>query len=95
MIARVAATNNIGTSDYIQVTGVPVETAPSQPFGLVNGVGTTNSQIQVNWASLSSGLETGGSPIISYRLDWDNGTGMMIWTPLVGLQSPYLGLTWT
>ena len=43
VIARVAATNHIGTSNYIQVIGVLVETAPSQPFGLANGSGTTNS----------------------------------------------------
>jgi hypothetical protein len=40
-------------------------------------------------------VETGGSPILSYRLDWDDGTDMIIWPTLVGEDTPYLGTTWT
>jgi len=44
---------------------------------------------------MTSNFESGGSPITSYRVEWDNGTGMNIWTPLVGYLSPYIGLDWT
>jgi hypothetical protein len=39
-----------------------------------SGLATTDTQIEVDWTALTS-TTTGNSPILSYNLYWDNGSG--------------------
>jgi hypothetical protein len=52
--------------------------------------GTTETKIVVEWDSLTD-VSTGDSPIITYYLEWDQGSGS--WTELIGLSSDYTTLT--
>ena len=54
---------------------------------------TSESQIVVNWAALSTAEDTGASPIVSYVLEWDQSTGS--WQTLVGDSSDYTSTTYT
>ena len=40
-----------------------------------NGPQTSDTQIDVQWAAMTTGLTSGNSPILSYTLYWDDGTG--------------------
>jgi hypothetical protein len=47
--------------------------------------------VEVVWTAITLATETGGSPITSYNLQWDSGTGSGTFTDLVGQQdSSYL-----
>lgn len=71
MNVRVAATNNIGTSTYAYIVGVLVETVPLAPKAMYQGDATTEQQIQIEWDRITDASETGGSEILSYRIEWD------------------------
>lgn len=47
---------------------------PSKPLPPTRGLLTNTAQIQIDWSSLLTSLETGGSPITSYNIQWDAGT---------------------
>lgn len=49
-------------------------TIPSQMAPPTRGSTTTESQITLNWVALT-GASTGYSPILSYIVYWDNGSG--------------------
>jgi hypothetical protein len=91
---RIAATNTIGTSPYLTEIGVAVQTVPEAPSAVAQGSQTTEEQIEVKWSLVTDEYESGGTPILSYRLDWDNGTNLMIWTTLIGYESAYDGVAW-
>ena len=55
---------------------------------------TTDTQIHVVWDEIVSSVQTGGAPILSYRLEWDDATEMKVWTTLVGYDTAYMGLMW-
>lgn len=42
VVIRLAATNNIGTSPYIEIDGVLVETVPLKPSSVMKGEDTTD-----------------------------------------------------
>ena len=44
-------------------------------LGLVAGPATTESQVELVWEALATAEETGGSPILSYNVQWDQGNG--------------------
>lgn len=48
----------------------------------------------MTWSEITEDSQTGGADILSYRLDWDNGTNQMIWTTIVGYDSAYIGTAW-
>lgn len=48
----------------------------------------------MNWNALTTDEETGGATILSYSLEWDNGSGLDNYTPLVGYSSDFTGLTY-
>lgn len=62
---------------------------------MTRGSTTSFSQIQVDWTLLITDTQIGGSPILSYELDWDAGQNQNIWQDLVGYQAAYLGNTHT
>jgi len=73
---RASALNTYGqsTPSYVNTLGARVRTIPVQMSNPTRGSDTSETQIQVNWATLS-GTNTGNSDILSYALYWDNGSG--------------------
>jgi hypothetical protein len=78
IVARVAASNAAGIGAYsaLNTAGVLAQTPPvappSAPYG---GTATTESRLDVHWAFLAGPGDDGGSPILSYGLDVDDGAG--------------------
>jgi len=63
---------------------------------VVRGDETTEKQVQVNWVTQSTEIETGGSAIISYNLQYDQGSGNdNSWVDLIGYPSNFLQTTYT
>lgn len=58
------------------------------------GSATSISQIQVEWDALIS-PDNGDSTILSYSLEWDEGTNGVSWTVLVGLSTASTATTYT
>jgi hypothetical protein len=93
--AKVAAHNarGWGAHSEINTAGALVAVAPAAPALPTSGAGTTTTAVQVAWAALTTGAQTGGSAITSYNLDWDQGTGT--WAEVVGAASAYTAVTHT
>ena len=51
---RVASTNSIGTSPFIQTQGVLIETVPIAPQSVRKGNQTTEQQIHVLWDAITA-----------------------------------------
>jgi hypothetical protein len=58
---------------------------------LSSGASTSQSQIELDWAALTS-TNDGGATILSYGVLWDQGSST--WTELVGLSSDYPGVSY-
>jgi len=73
--AQVRAHNEYGAGELspANAAGVAVQTAPEQVVSLVAGPATTESQVELVWEALVTAAETGGSPILSYNAQWDQG----------------------
>lgn len=71
---RITATNVIGSSGLSPIgNGAIILTNPDSPLRLVNNPTTTNAyRILVSW---EQGIANGGTPVIDYRLWYDQGTG--------------------
>jgi hypothetical protein len=86
----VAATNLIGTSSFSsdssnQLSSAVVMNVPEKPESVpLRGPQTTTSQIHVVVQALEGDM-TGGSPILSYEIDYDRGTAE--WQELKGFSS--------
>jgi hypothetical protein len=89
----VSAKNLIGFGDVSPTssTAVTLQTEPQAPYAPTRGALTTTTQIHVTWTYLTTAIETGGSAITSYHLQWDSNTNMGTWTDIEGLNSPYTG----
>jgi len=55
----------------------------------------TSTSIQLNWAALTTSLQTGDSAITSYNLQWDSGNGNSVYSEIVGETTTYTLLTYT
>jgi hypothetical protein len=75
--AKIRAHNIYGYGDFSGVNsyGEYIQTEPGQVAGLGIGAGTTESVIELVWSELTTSAETGGAGILSYSLEWDQGTG--------------------
>ena len=89
VVVRLAATNNIGVSEFTQIDGVLVETVPLKPNPVFKGAGTTDLQIHVQWDPVTDFAETGGSAVVSYRLDWDDSSNELVWHTIAGHDTSY------
>ena len=71
--AKITATNIVGISDLANAgNGGTILTNPDQPTALTNIPATTSaSVIAFSW---TAGSLNGGSPVIEYRVNWDQGT---------------------
>jgi hypothetical protein len=99
IVARMSTTNAVGTSAYsdsTEISGVTyadVRTFPHQPASPpTRGSGTTLTQIEVVVAALT-GTATGGSPILSYHIEYDGASAGATWTELQGYSSNSLSLS--
>lgn len=89
---RVLAQNAIGDSSYstVNTLGADIRVAPLTPLlAPYRGSLTTITQIQVLVAQIT-GAQTGGSPITSYYIEFNDGTS---WSELQGYTTQSLDLT--
>lgn len=80
--AVVLATNEIGDSvnSDLNTSGILVQTVPDTPStGPSRGSASTSTSITVDYGP---DTEDGGSTILSYSLEWDQGTST--WVSLIG-----------
>ena len=71
-----------------------MQTVPLIPSAPTRDSSTTSTQLVVNWSQISSPND-GGSPIISYNLQYDAGSGATSWVDLIGNPTNSLVLTYT
>lgn len=94
---EVASINAIGTGllSNANTAGALIEVVPAKPpVPPIRDALTTQSSITVDYTVLT-GFATGGTPILTYSLEWDAGTNGVTWTVLIG-DSPYsLLITYT
>lgn len=60
-----------------------------------NGAATDDTQIQIDWTALSGPTDNGGSTVLTYNLQWDQGTNGVTWYNLIGSSSDSLATTYT
>jgi hypothetical protein len=84
--------NGWSSFSFPNSTGALVEYVPAQMNTPTNGLTTNELQIQVNWAALT-GVNTGGSTITSYNLQYDSGSAGYVWTNVLGIIPQFTGLT--
>jgi len=72
-----------------------VQTEPHTPGQApTRGATSSRTQLVADWLALT-GPETGGSPILSYALRYDDASGATVWTELLGVSADSLALTYT
>ena len=93
VIATVQSINTIGESlpSVENISGAVIRTKPLKPTTLVTRVdsGTTDTQITITYNNLLDLTLSGGSPVLSLNLYWDQGIGN--WVSLIGT-SPFYTL---
>jgi hypothetical protein len=91
--ARVQAQglNGWGAWSTNSVAGVTVQTEPGQGNTPTEGSQTSEAQVEVQWAALTTSAETGDSPITSYNLEYHVGSTdpTATWLDLAGEASEY------
>jgi len=97
IVVRASAKNAIGwgSTSSPNAAGATAKTVPQAPAQPTRNSGTTATQVVVDWTSLITDAEIGGSTILSYHLQFDSGTGGVSWTDLVGFSSNSLATTFT
>ena len=85
MLAKVQAYNVKGWSvlSAASTTYATLETEPTGAPATPTTSSKSETQIVVDWTNLAAG-DTGGSTILSYHLEYDDGTTGTTWTSLVG-----------
>ncbi len=80
--AMAKATNALGSSEYSSVNnvGVIALTRPAFMFEPYEGPLTVKDAIHLLWEPIVQPHHTGGVPILSYHIDWDQGS--FVWTEL-------------
>jgi hypothetical protein len=86
IVFRVSAYNANGWSDPSEenTSGATAKTTPAAMNAPVRDASSSESQIVVTWTALSGDAETGGASILSYILEWDEGSGGADWEVLTG-----------
>lgn len=79
--AKVIAINVVGSStSSLDGNGAIIVTVPDAPINLENDVAvTTGEQIGLTW---SAGVGAGGSPLIDYRISYDQASGVDVYVEL-------------
>ena len=94
--AKVIARNERGSSvaSDPNASGARVQVEPLAVTAPTRGSSTGPAQLEVNWSSLTTPND-GGSPVLSYHLQYDSGTSATSWTDVIGLSPDSLLLTFT
>jgi hypothetical protein len=99
---RVRAYNLKGEGQVSEenTSGATAKTVPTAPAAVTRGSSTSPSQVEAVWVALATTAETGGLPIRSYELEYDQGAsaepvGGSSWTTLVGNPSDSLLTSYT
>ena len=81
IVAKVAATNLIGqgTFSVANTVGLLVQTEPFAPESAPAVTSYDEQSIQLELSPLT-GDDAGGSTILYYALEWDSGSGGILWT---------------
>jgi hypothetical protein len=82
IVARVSATNVIGTSasSSENVSGVNMAQAPTSSLVLTRDASSTSTLLVINWSALSSPAN-GGSSITSYKIyEWNGQAYVLYYT---------------
>ena len=95
ILVRVTAVNEKGSSESpspVSTGSATAKVVPAQmpSSSITRGESTSEYQVHVSWTSMVTDEETGGAPIISYNLQYDQGTDGASWMDLVGSPSNYL-----
>lgn len=92
--AKVVASNERGWSaeSAANTDGAHVEVEPSAVTAPLRGVLTGPTQLDVYWSALNL-FDAGGSPVLSYHLQYDNATAAGQWLDVVGLAPDSMLLT--
>jgi hypothetical protein len=78
---RVSGVNSVGTGTPSNVISLTPSTIPG-PAIITSSISCDNQQVLVTWASTSPPVDTGGSPILSYNLQYSTSlTGPWLPTP--------------
>jgi hypothetical protein len=90
--ARVYSMNVVGQSEYSSIgNGAVILSIPSEPRNLANdAAASTSSDIKFTWYAPS---ETGGTPVIDYRVYYDQGDPST--TDFIALESNILDTEFT
>ena len=85
VVAKVQAHNQYGwgIQSIPNSVGALIQTPPNQMQAPTRGSATSETQIEVFWLALT-GNSTGGAPIDSYNIQFDNNTNGTTWTDLAG-----------
>jgi hypothetical protein len=93
--SRILAVNEYGWSEpgVPNLSGAIVEIVPHKPDDLVRGAQTNEAQIELEVTHLT-GVETGGSDIITYVIESNGGGASTTYTPIIGsVLTPFLAPT--
>jgi len=80
-VTRITAKNAVGYGEYSDKSSstTVIPTLPAKPpIPIKNSAQTIGTQIQISITALTGNTQTGGSPIISYTIQWDQGTGTWV-----------------
>jgi hypothetical protein len=99
IVIRVTASNSLGTGPTSEVSSsvvANVQTVPHKPTQplTVDSDNTNETQIKLTWAT-PPGVEDGGSDILSYNLQYDQGQGLGTFFELVGNPVDYTSQEFT
>ena len=91
VLAQVRASNMFGESEVSDASTVKarIQTVPSQVQNVAKLATTTQSNIDFQWDELVSLTDTGGSPILSYHVEWDRGSAGLYFLNLAGYVAVY------
>jgi len=65
--------------------GARIQVEPLAMTAPARGSATGPTQIDVNWSALTIAADYGGSSVLSYHLQYDNGTNAVTWRDVIGL----------
>ena len=89
-IARASNVLWQGPDSSQNTAGALVETVPSAPpVAPQRNAATTLSSLSIDYYALT-GTSRGGTPVLSYELQWDQGASVGAWVELVGYSSDSL-----
>jgi hypothetical protein len=76
--ARAYNSDGWGAYSNPNTAGATIMTLPAAMGTPIEGALTSYTQIQATWSALASVNAQGGTPITSYSLEWDQGSGTFV-----------------